>query len=169
MRQVKILIMDIDGTLTDGKLYLSAAGEIMKAFNVKDGLIIADLPQYGIVPVVITGRESPITVRRCQELKITEIYQGIRDKVLQLNYLVQKFNCSLDEVAYIGDDLNDLECMKLCGISGCPADAVNEVKNMVSYVCKRNGGDGAVREFIEYLVGECAVGENIVSVTESTA
>jgi 3-deoxy-D-manno-octulosonate 8-phosphate phosphatase (KDO 8-P phosphatase) len=152
MRQVKILIMDIDGTLTDGKLYISTAGEIMKAFNVKDGLSIADLPQYGIVPVVITGRESPITVRRCQELKITEIYQGIRDKVQQLHYLVEKYHCPLNEVAYIGDDLNDLECMKLCGISGCPADAVDQVKNAVSYVCQKNGGDGAVREFIEYLI-----------------
>jgi 3-deoxy-D-manno-octulosonate 8-phosphate phosphatase (KDO 8-P phosphatase) len=152
MRKIKILILDIDGTLTDGKVYISPNGEIMKAFNIKDGLMITNLPQYNIIPVIITGRESQITIRRCQELKITEIYQRVTDKVQQLNYIVAKYHCSLDEVAYIGDDLNDLECMKLCGISGCPADAVDQVKNTVNYVCKRNGGDGAAREFIEYLI-----------------
>jgi 3-deoxy-D-manno-octulosonate 8-phosphate phosphatase (KDO 8-P phosphatase) len=169
MRTVKILVLDIDGTLTDGKLFIASEGEIMKVFNVKDGMGIAALPRYGIIPVIITGRISQITVKRCQELKITEIYQGVRDKVIQLNYLVQKFNCSLTEIAYIGDDINDLDCMKLCGITGCPADAVDEVKNMVSYVCKRNGGDGAVREFIEYLVKECALAADATTVAESTA
>jgi 3-deoxy-D-manno-octulosonate 8-phosphate phosphatase (KDO 8-P phosphatase) len=152
MRMIKLLILDIDGTLTDGKLYISAKGELMKTFNVKDGLLVADLTRYDIVPVVITGRKSKILSRRCKELNITEVYQGIHDKVTQLRAIVAKYHCSFDEVAYIGDDLNDLECMKLCGISGCPADAVDQVKRAVTYVCAKNGGDGAVREFIEYFL-----------------
>jgi 3-deoxy-D-manno-octulosonate 8-phosphate phosphatase (KDO 8-P phosphatase) len=167
MRIIKLLILDIDGTLTDGKLYFSAKGEFMKAFNIKDGLILADLAQYDIVPVVITGRKSKILSNRCKELHITEVYQGIADKVKQLRSIVAKYHCSFDEVAYIGDDLNDLECMKLCGISGCPADAVDQVKKAVDYVCVKNGGDGAVREFIEYFLLKSSLQATAIAFTKS--
>lgn len=152
MKQIKLLIIDVDGTLTDGKVYIAATGELMKAFNIKDGLMLARVSTYNIIPVIITGRKSDITLRRCEELNITEVYQGISDKVEQLKLVVEKYNCFFEEIAYIGDDINDLDCMKLCGITGCPADAIDEVRNIVSYVCKKNGGDGAVREFIEWLM-----------------
>lgn len=169
MRKIKLLIMDVDGTLTDGKLYISPNGEIIKAFNVKDSLIIAELAHYGITPVILTERESQITLNRCQELKITEVHQGIHDKVKQLRHIVDKYHCSLYEVAYIGDDLNDLECMKLCGMSGCPSDAADQVKIAAHYICNAKGGEGAVREFIEFFVDNYLLEAVTKSQTQSTA
>ena len=143
--------MDVDGTLTDGKIYMSAEGEMMKAFNIKDGYAIAHLGEKHIVPVIITGRSSKILVKRCQELGIEELYQGIEDKVAKLLAICKKYQIEPNNVAYIGDDLNDLECMKICGYSAAPADAAKEVLASVDYICKHRGGEGAVREFIEKL------------------
>lgn len=144
--------MDVDGTLTDGKIYMSEDGECMKAFHVKDGLGIREiLPQYGILPVIITGRKSKILEKRCQELGIRHVYQSISDKYTCMMEMTEKFQYSLSEIAFIGDDINDLLCIKSCGISGCPADAVEEVKKSVNYICSNYGGNGAVREFIYWL------------------
>lgn len=148
---IKLLVMDVDGTLTDGKIYMSADGELMKAFNIKDGYAIAHLENKQIVPVIITGRSSEILVRRCRELGIVELYQGIEDKTAKLLSICKKFQVEASNVAYIGDDLNDLECMKICGYSAAPADAAKEVLASVDYICKHRGGEGAVREFIEQL------------------
>lgn len=148
---IKVLVMDVDGTLTDGKIYMSADGELMKAFNIKDGYAIAHLEDKQIVPVIITGRSSEILVRRCRELGIVELYQGIEDKTAKLLSICKKFQVEASNVAYIGDDLNDLECMKICGYSAAPADAAKEVLASVDYICKHRGGEGAVREFIEQL------------------
>lgn len=147
--KIKMLVMDVDGTLTDGAIYISPNGEAMKAFNVKDGYGIVQLRNQGIIPVIITGRKSQIVGERAKELKITELYQGIHDKLTQLKEVAEKYNVTLSEIAYIGDDLNDLECMEHCGFVGCPADAVDEVIAKAHYVCKHEGGKGAVREFIE--------------------
>ena len=148
---IKLLVMDVDGTLTDGKIYMSADGELLKAFNIKDGYAIAHLKDKQIVPVIITGRSSEILVRRCCELGIVELYQGIEDKTAKLLSICKKFQVEANNVAYIGDDLNDLECMKICGYSAAPADAAKEVLASVDYICKHRGGEGAVREFIEQL------------------
>lgn len=148
---IKLLVMDVDGTLTDGKIYMSADGELLKAFNIKDGYAIAHLKDKQIVPVIITGRSSEILVRRCRELGIEELYQGIEDKTAKLLSICKKNRVEASNVAYIGDDLNDLECMKICGYSGAPADAAKEVLASVDYICKHRGGEGAVREFIEQL------------------
>lgn len=144
-----MLVMDVDGTLTDGRIYIGSAGELMKAFNVKDGYAIARLKEFDIEPVIITGRNSDIVCTRARELKITELHQGIEDKLTQLQLLAKKYNLSSDEIAYIGDDLNDIECMKYCGISACPGDAIGQVKAVADYICENLGGRGAVREFIE--------------------
>lgn len=143
--------MDVDGTLTDGKIYMSAEGEMMKAFNIKDGYAIAHLGEKHIVPVIITGRSSKILVKRCQELGIEELYQVIEDKVAKLLEICKKYQIEPNNVAYIGDDLNDLECMQKCGYSAAPAAPVQKVLDTVGYVCKHRGGEGAVREFIEQL------------------
>lgn len=148
---IKLLVMDVDGTLTDGKIYMSADGELMKAFNIKDDYAIAHLENKQIVPVIITGRSSEILVRRCRELGIVELYQGIEDKTAKLLSICKKFQVEASNVAYIGDDLNDLECMKICGYSAAPADAAKEVLASVDYICKHRVGEGAVREFIEQL------------------
>ena len=150
MVKIKLLAMDVDGTLTDGRMFIGNDGEIMKAFNGKDGYGIAHfLPEMGVVPVIITGRKSMIVEHRAHELHITEIHQGKSPKLPVLQEIAEKYGASPEECAFIGDDLNDVACLKYCGFTGCPSDAVDEVKDMVDYVCTKEGGRGAVREFIE--------------------
>lgn len=152
---IKYLVMDVDGTLTDGKIYMGAHGEMMKAFNIKDGCGIHDIAiPGGIIPVIITGRTSEIVKKRCGELGIQQVYQEIKNKIEQLNSIAD----DLSQVAYIGDDINDLSCMipvkEAGGVVGCPADAVERVKEISDFVALHNGGDGAVRDFIEWIIKE---------------
>lgn len=158
-KQIKYLVMDVDGTLTNGIIYMGSDGEVFKAFNIKDGYGIHNiLPQYGILPIIITGRESKITENRCKELGIVDLYQGVSDKVKKLDEILCEKGARFEEVAYIGDDLNDLPVMLVLkqngGIVACPNNAVNEVCMTAHYISKHDGGDGAVREFIEYLVSQ---------------
>lgn len=150
--KIKALVMDVDGTLTDGKVYMGVSGEMMKAFDIKDGYMIARLSTYNILPIIITGRKSEILINRCKELNIYELYQGVHEKLNCLNQILQSYKLNLTEVAYIGDDLNDKECIEACGLTGCPSDAVLEIRQSVDYICNNKGGNGAVREFIEYII-----------------
>lgn len=152
MGKIKYLVMDVDGTLTDGKIYQGNTGEIFKAFDVKDGYGIANiLPDLGITPVIITGRTSDIVLSRASDLGIERVYQGVKDKKAVLNGITNSFKT----ISIIGDDLNDLEMMKSVkecgGLVGAPADAVNEIKEIADFVSEKKGGDGAVREFIEWI------------------
>ncbi|MFI3175904.1 MAG: HAD hydrolase family protein [Eubacteriales bacterium] len=150
---IKLLAMDVDGTLTDGMIYMGPTGEQMKAFHIHDGYGIRHiLPEYGITPVIITGRESLIVQNRAKELNITCIYQNVSDKSVIMKELAKEFCVSLSEIAYIGDDLNDLPAIELAGVRACPKNAVTPVKSCCDYICTKNGGDGAVREFIDWLV-----------------
>lgn len=156
MKKFKLFFMDVDGTLTDGKIYMGPNGEVFKAFNVKDGLGIHDLLiKNDIVPIIITGRQSKIVEKRCKEIGIKEIYQGADDKMSIIQAVCKKYKCSLQDVAYVGDDLNDLPCIELVnqggGITACPRDAVDKLMAVVSYVSSKNGGDGAVRDVIDYI------------------
>lgn len=157
MSKIKYLVMDVDGTLTDGKIYMGNKGELFKAFDVKDGCGIHDiLIPSGIQPIIITGRTSEILEKRCQELGILNIFQGINNKVEQLNQLLQANGDTYDHVAYIGDDINDIPCMEVVkkagGFVGCPSNGVKEVKILADFVSLQSGGNGAVREFIEWIV-----------------
>ncbi len=157
MRNIKYLIMDVDGTLTDGKVYVGNDGELMKAFHIKDGCGIHDiLIPAQIVPIIMTGRFSEIVKVRCQEIGIELIYQGVSNKFEKLQEVSDKLNCQVEYMAYIGDDINDLVCMQYIkeagGIIGCPADAIKEVVAIADFVSSKNGGNGAVREFIEWLL-----------------
>lgn len=153
MSKIKLLVMDVDGTLTDGKIYMGNNGEVMKAFDVKDGCGIKDiLPTLGIVPVIITGRVSQIVENRAKEIGITELHQGVRDKISVLKEVAEKYKAAPEEIAYIGDDINDLDCIEYCGFTACPADAAEEVKAKCDYVCKAIAGEGAVRELIEKII-----------------
>ena len=152
---IEYLVMDVDGTLTDGKIYMGNRGEVMKAFDIKDGFGIHDiLPVLGIRPVIITGRTSEIVSNRCKELKIQYYFQGISDKLSKLAEIAGDIK-NLSRVAYIGDDVNDLSCMRAVrqqgGIVGCPSDAVLEVIEASNFVSRFHGGAGAVRDFIEYI------------------
>lgn len=155
--RIKMLITDIDGTLTDGRIFISPRGEEFKAFDVKDGYAISHmLAKANIIPVIITGRQSEITQKRAEELHITEIHQGVSNKAEMLKSIIEKYDITLSETAYIGDDINDNEAMSLCGISACPCDAVDEIIENADYICQKRGGRGAVREFIEYLIKQNA-------------
>lgn len=155
MKKIRLLVMDVDGTLTDGKINMGPEGEVYKSFNIKDGYAINEmLPAAGIVPAIITGRTSAIVERRAAELHIAEVHQGQHDKLGTLQALMSKYNCTKDEVAYIGDDVLDLVCMHQCGIVGCPADSCRQVLDVADYVAPHRGGDGAVRDFIEWLLGK---------------
>ena len=160
---IKYLILDVDGTLTDGKVYIGNDGEIMKAFSIKDGYGIGFLlKKMNITPVIITGRISRIVENRCLEIGITNIFQGVINKIECLENFVGK--TKLGECAYIGDDILDLQCMEPIkaagGLVGCPADAVKDVREISDYVCGTKGGEGAVREFIEWLVKYKVVKQN---------
>ncbi len=155
MNEIKLFCMDVDGTLTDGKIYMGPSGEIMKAFDIKDGYGIHEiLPAHGIVPVIITGRTSDIVKNRAAELGIAELYQGYHEKLPILEGLLQKYHCEYVNAAYVGDDILDLQCMKRCGFRACPVDAVDEVKAVCDYVSPRRAGDAAVRDIIDHLIRE---------------
>lgn len=153
IKNLKYLVMDVDGTLTDGKIYMSPGGEMFKAFDIKDGCGIGTiLPLHNIIPVVITARDSQIVLNRARELNITHIYQSCHDK---LSKVIELTDGHLEQVAFIGDDLPDLSCMEAVkrsgGLIGCPRDAAIEVKKVADFVSTKDGGNGAVREFIDWI------------------
>ena len=149
---VKYLVLDVDGTLTDGIVYIGNSGELCKGFSVRDGLGIRKIMERGIIPIILTSRESEIVVNRCIELGITEIYQGIKNKKDCLKKIIEDYKIILEELAYMADDINDLEAMQLAFVKACPKDAVFEIKSICNFISHYNGGHGAVREFCEYLL-----------------
>ena len=159
MKNIKLLFMDVDGTLTDGKIYIGNNGEMFKAFDAKDGCGIHDiLPLNGIIPVIITARESDIVKRRCDELNITHCYQGCRKKKEKMLEVASEFGIYpndegvLPGVAYMGDDILDIQCLEISEFKGCPQNAVHRVKEICDFIAEHDGGNGAVREFIEWLI-----------------
>lgn len=157
--KIKAFIMDVDGTLTDGKIYMGENGEIMKAFNVKDGYGIQMLKKHNIIPIIITGRYSKITTERCKELGITEIYQSVKNKVDILKIISDKYKITYDEMAYIGDDLNDVDIIRMVKFGCCVDDGVQEAKNAAKYITKAKGGEGSVREAINLVLNDNIVNE----------
>lgn len=159
---VKFLVMDVDGTLTDGKVYMGNDGEMMKAFDIKDGYALHTLlNKHSIIPIIITARKSQMVDLRCKELGITEIHQGVMNKLDCLYDILKRYSSieqqyDLSNVAYIGDDLLDLQCMnpvkEAGGIVGCPSNAAKEVIAISDFVAPHNGGEGAVRDFVEALI-----------------
>lgn len=162
LQQIRLLAMDVDGVLTDGSLNIGAEGELFKAFNAKDGMGISLAMRNGLEIALITGRRSEIIHRRAEELGITLLYEGVKDKALQLKQIAAERGISLDEIAYMGDDLNDLPAMVQAGVSFAPADAAKDVLKAVNAVASCNGGRGAVREIIELILEAQGKWENIV-------
>lgn len=154
--------MDVDGTLTDGKIYMGADGEAFKAFDIKDGYALHTLvKENGIIPVIITARKSPMVIHRCEELGVTEIHQGVLNKLDCLKAILREYSSTdqqydFSNVAYIGDDLLDLKCMQPIkaagGSAGCPSNAVKDLIAICDYVSPYRGGEGAVRDYVEYLI-----------------
>ena len=159
---IKLIVLDVDGTLTDGKLYIDNMGNEMKTFDVKDGLAISQSIKQGLIFAIITGKTSKIVERRANELGIQEVYQGSRDKVADLKKILEKYNFSFEETAYVGDDLIDLKAMQLCGFSACPKDSVQEILEISDYISTKDGGHGAVREILEYILKKQNLWDNII-------
>ena len=148
-----MIVMDVDGTLTDGTINIGNSGEIFKQFYCRDGLAIIEAKKNGIIPVILTSRESEIVKCRSDELGIEHVYQGCTDnKRKQLERILAVLGVEWCNVAYIGDDKNDLECMRDCSIAGCPCNAVQSVRKQADYICRHDGGQGAVREFIDWIL-----------------
>lgn len=152
-KPLRLFVMDVDGTLTDGSICIAADGEIFKSFYVRDGMAIKHhLPAAGIQTAIITGRASKIVASRAKELDVHYVYQDVADKAAVLCDLMNELGLSREQVAYIGDDVNDLPAMALVGWTACPADSAEEVKRVCCHICRANGGRGAVREWADWLI-----------------
>lgn len=151
-KKVKLLLMDCDGVLTDGRLYYSERGEELKVFHVHDGQGLISWHQAGFQSGVITGRTSKMLEKRANELGIKFLRQGSKDKLKDFRSVLEKISVSKDEVAYIGDDITDLVLLQSVGFSIAVANAVEEISSKVDYITKLNGGFGAVREVIDLLM-----------------
>jgi len=153
-KHIKYLIIDVDGTLTDAGIYYDEHGNELKKFCTKDAAGFFAARQVGIKIMILTGRECAATTRRMQEMKVDYLVQDCRDKVRYIQNFMKDHHISKEEVGYLGDDLNDLPGMMLCGFAGCPADACAEIKERADYVSGTKGGYGAVRDIISYLLKE---------------
>lgn len=149
---VKVLFLDVDGVLTDGTITYDLYGREVKHFNVKDGYGIVKAINSGIEVVVISGRFSSQVEKRCRELGVKEVYQGVADKLSLAEKFLKERALSFSNAAAMGDDLPDLPLLRRAGVSGAPKDAVPEVKILVDFVSRFEGGKGAVREFIDFLL-----------------
>lgn len=149
---IKLILLDVDGTLTDGGIYLGNSGEELKKFNVKDGYAIVNAQKLGIEFGIITGGESELLKKRVEKLKIKYLFQGISEKTLILSDIMNKTGLKSEEIAYMGDDLNDIKVIKKIGFSGTPLDGANEIKAIADFISTKNGGEGAVREFVEVIL-----------------
>lgn len=152
LSKIRLLLLDVDGIMTDGRIYYDANGGEIKSFDVKDGHGLKLLQRAGIEVGIITGRNSSIVKRRADELGIAILYQGAKDKIIPYEEILRERGFADDEVAYMGDDLVDLPILLRVGYSATVADAVAEVKERVHYVTSRRGGRGAVREVCEILL-----------------
>lgn len=151
--KIKVILTDVDGVLTDTGIYYGQDGEALKRFSVRDGMGIERLRKYaGIETIIITGENSKTVSTRAEKLKIKEYYLGVSKKEEVLDLIMKKNGFVKDEIAYIGDDSNDYEVMKLVGFTATPADGMNFIKDISDYICETKAGYGAFREFAELIL-----------------
>jgi N-acylneuraminate cytidylyltransferase len=154
-KRIKLFLCDVDGTLTDGGMYYTENGDELKKFNTRDGMGFQLLREAGIKTGIITSEETKIVANRAKKLKVDFLYQGKRNggKLAVAQEVCQQLDITLDEVVYIGDDVNCIDLLKRVGVKACPADACEEVKAIDNiHIMTKNGGDGCVREFIKNLL-----------------
>ena len=153
IKKIKLVLTDNDGVLTDTGVYYSDQGEIFKRFSIRDGMGVERLRNIlGIETGIITGEISGSIKKRAQKLKIKELLLGVSEKHLLMPEIQERNHVKPENIAYIGDDVNDIELMKLVGFTASPADGMPEIRNMVDYVCEQKGGHGAFREFAELII-----------------
>lgn len=163
LKKIKYLIIDVDGTLTDAGIYYDEHGNELKKFCTKDAAGFFVAHQAGMKIMILTGRECAATTRRMREMKVDYLVQDCKNKVKYIQGFMRENSINKEELGYLGDDLNDLPGMSLCGFVGCPADACEEVKKRADYVSGIKGGYGAVRDIISYLLKECGEWEAAIS------
>lgn len=151
-RRVEIVLMDVDGTLTDGTILILPDGEELRSYHVADGLGILLAQMAGLRVGIITGKESRSVATRAKRLRVAELYQGAIDKKKALDEILARQKLAPEKVAFIGDDLGDLSVLGVAGLAGAVGDAHPDVKSCAHYVCRTAGGRGAVREFIEFIL-----------------
>lgn len=160
---IRMLALDVDGTLTEGGVYVGGDGELFKCFDIKDGLGISLWHKAGGMTALITGRSSPVVMARAKELHIDAIWQGCADKRQAYEELKAQYELADQEIAYMGDDLIDLPILRQVGLAAAPADAAAEVREQAHLIVSRPGGHGAVRELVEFILKSQGRWENIVA------
>ncbi len=152
MEKIKLIAIDVDGTMTDGTIYILENGEEIKGFNVKDGTGIVLAKLAGIIPVIISGKKSEAVRKRIKALGIEEYYEGVNNKKRVMEEIIKKYNLKWEECCFIGDDIVDLEIISVVGFSASPKDAHPSVKGKVNFISNFEGGKGAVREVIDFIL-----------------
>jgi len=152
LSQIRLFATDVDGVLTDAGMYYSESGDEWKKFNTRDGMGIKLLQRAGIITAIVTQERTKLVARRAEKLTIPELHQGVTDKLSCVREMAARYGLTLSQVAYIGDDINDLETLKAVGFSATPADGMPQVAAVVDYICQKKGGEGAVREIIEMIL-----------------
>ncbi len=152
LKRVRLFATDVDGVLTDAGMYYSETGEELKKFNTHDGMGIKMLQRAGLITALLTMEQTKLVARRGEKLAIPEVHQGVTDKLAVMRGIAERHGATLNEVAYMGDDVNDLDVLRAVGFSAAPADAMPSVLRAVHYVCRKKGGEGAVREVIDMIL-----------------
>jgi YrbI family 3-deoxy-D-manno-octulosonate 8-phosphate phosphatase len=152
LRAIRIVATDVDGVLTDAGMYYAESGDEFKKFNTRDGMGLKLLQKAGLVTAIVTQETTKLVARRADKLTIPEVHQGCFDKLSTMTAMAERHGATLADVAYIGDDVNDLAALKAVGFSAAPADGHHSVRRVVSYVCRAKGGEGAVRELADLIL-----------------
>ena len=152
LKAIRLFATDVDGVLTDAGMYYTESGDEMKKFNTRDGMGIKLLQRAGLITALVTQESTKLVARRGEKLAIPEVHQGAMDKLPVMRDMASRHGMTLDQVAYIGDDINDLQALRAVGFSAAPADALPAIRKAVTYVCRAKGGEGAVREVAEMIL-----------------
>ena len=152
LKRIRLFATDVDGVLTDAGMYYSESGDEFKKFNTRDGMGIKLLQRAGLITALVTQEATKLVARRGEKLAIPEVHQGVMDKLPVLREMAARHGVTLAEVAYVGDDINDMGSLQAVGFSAAPADALPAVRKAVTYVCRAKGGEGAVREVAEMIL-----------------
>jgi 3-deoxy-D-manno-octulosonate 8-phosphate phosphatase (KDO 8-P phosphatase) len=152
IKKIKLIGTDIDGVWTDGTMYYTSDGDFMKAFSTYDGMAVQILKEYGLDVLIMTGEKSEMVRKRAEKLNIDNIYLGEKEKLKRLKYICSRFEYKMNEVAYIGDDINDLEVLKVVGLSGMPSSSPILNQFSPDIITKKGGGEGAFREFVDLIL-----------------
>lgn len=156
-KKIRIVLTDVDGVLTDGGMYYSSKGDIMKRFFVRDGMGVTLLRKMDIPTVIVTKEKNPIITQWAKKMKVKRVYDGVLNKELVFQEICESFGVTAEQIAYIGDDINDLGLLRQVGLSATPSDGISDAKKVCDYVCKSHGGHGAFREIADLIISSTKV------------